>query len=184
MTEPLLPREIGPDIRPDNDTDFGPDVAAEVVALLIERGLTVAVAESLTGGLLVAELVAVAGASAAVRGAVVAYHSQLKHSLLGVDAVVLAEHGPVHPQVASQMADRVRGRLSVYGVAADIGISTTGVAGPGPHDGQAAGTVYLGLAIGTQISWRGMQLMGSRSEIRHQAVAHSLDWLKTVLQLR
>ncbi|WP_432088230.1 CinA family protein [Streptomyces sp. bgisy095] len=115
--------------------------AAGVLALLAERGQTLAVAESLTGGLVAAELTGVPGASASFRGSVTAYATALKHELLGVDAVLLAERGAVDPEVASQMAAGVRARLG-----ADWGIATTGVAGPEPQDGQPVGTVYVAVA--------------------------------------
>lgn len=153
------------------------DVAAEVVATLIDRGLTIAVAESLTGGLLVAELIRIPGASATVLGGVVAYNTELKRSVLGVDAALLAEHGPVHPEVARQMASRVRIVLAVDGMPADIGVSTTGVAGPGGQDGHAAGTVYLGLALGEDVSSLRLELGGDRQAIRNQTVSESLRQL-------
>ncbi|MFC8294018.1 nicotinamide-nucleotide amidohydrolase family protein [Streptomyces sp. NPDC057242] len=115
--------------------------AARVLALLAERGQTLAVAESLTGGLVAAELTGVPGASASFRGSVTAYATALKHELLGVDAALLAERGAVDPEVASQMAAGVRVRLG-----ADWGIATTGVAGPEPQDGQPVGTVYVAVA--------------------------------------
>ncbi|MFE5899705.1 CinA family protein [Streptomyces sp. NPDC056488] len=115
--------------------------AAGVLALLAERGQTLAVAESLTGGLVAAELTGVPGASASFRGSVTAYATALKHELLGVDAALLAERGAVDPEVASQMAAGVRARLG-----ADWGIATTGVAGPEPQDGQPVGTVYVAVA--------------------------------------
>jgi nicotinamide-nucleotide amidase len=111
---------------------------AEVVARLLERGWTVAVAESLTGGLVVSALVSVPGASAVVRGAVVAYASDLKAALLDVDVDLLAEQGAVHPEVARQMARGVAARLG-----ADVGVSTTGVAGPDPQDGRPVGEVHV-----------------------------------------
>jgi nicotinamide-nucleotide amidase len=160
------------------------DVAADVVAILIERGLTIAVAESLTGGLLVAELIAVPGASAAVVGGVVAYNTSLKHSVLGVDAELLAAHGPVHPEVARQMADRVRAALAVDDVPADIGVSTTGVAGPGPQGEHPAGTVYLGFAIGDRVSSLRLALGGDRAAIRDESVSESLWQLRIVLGTR
>ena len=160
------------------------DVAAEVVAILIERGLTIAVAESLTGGLLVAELIGVPGASATVLGGVVAYNTALKHSILGVDAELLAEHGPVHPEVACQMADRVRMVLAVDGVPADIGVSTTGVAGPGPQGGHPAGTVHLGFAIGDGVSSLRLELAGGRGAIRDRSVSESLSRLRIALETR
>ncbi|MGW0034658.1 CinA family protein [Streptomyces sp. NPDC003314] len=115
--------------------------AARVLALLAERGQTLAVAESLTGGLVAAELTGVPGASASFRGSVTAYATALKHELLGVDGALLAERGAVDPEVASQMAAGVRARLG-----ADWGIATTGVAGPDPQDGQPVGTVYVAVA--------------------------------------
>ena len=165
-------------------TDGAADVVTEVIARLIEHGFTIAVAESLTGGLLVAELIRAPGASATVLGGVVAYNTALKHSVLGVDASLLAEHGPVHPEVARQMADRVRTALAVDGVPADIGLSTTGVAGPGPQDGHPAGTVYLGLAIGEDVSSLRLELGGDRAAIREKTVSESLLWLGVVLESR
>jgi nicotinamide-nucleotide amidase len=113
------------------------DVAA-LVATLARRGETIAVAESLTGGLVVARLVDVPGASAVVRGGVVAYATALKATLLGVDPDLLARVGAVDPHVAVQMASGVRERLG-----ATWGVATTGVAGPDPQDGIAPGTAYV-----------------------------------------
>lgn len=154
---------------------------AALIDLLRERGFTVAVAESLTGGLVVAELVSVAGASDVVLGGVVAYSTELKHTVIGVDADLLAEHGPVHPQVAEQMADRVRDALAVGGRRADVGLATTGVAGPGAQDGHPAGTVYLGIAIGESVRSLRLSLVGDRQAIREQTVSELLSQLKSGL---
>lgn len=148
--------------------------SASVVSRLLERGLTIAVAESLTGGLLVAELIATPGASAVVLGGVVAYDTRLKHSLLGVDADLLAERGAVDAAVAEQMADRVRRVCAVDGRPADIGLSTTGVAGPDPQDGRAVGTVHLGFALGSQVFSERLALSGDREGIRRATVSESL----------
>jgi len=156
-------------------------LSAEIVALLTARHHTIAVAESLTGGLLVAELIRTAGASAVVLGGVVAYNTELKHTVLGVDAEVLAAHGPVHPDVAAQMAVGVRAALAVAGENAHIGISTTGVAGPDPQDGQPVGTVFLGFAIGSEVRTRGLELSGTREEIRSRVVYESLSELRQLL---
>ena len=94
--------------------------AADVVRLLTVRGETVAVAESLTGGLVAADQTTVPGASRAFRGSVTAYATELKHELLGVDATLLATRGAVDAQVAAQMAAGVRKALG-----ADWGIATT-----------------------------------------------------------
>ncbi|TFC00474.1 CinA family protein [Cryobacterium adonitolivorans] len=146
-----------------------------MVAALTARHLTIAVAESLTGGLLVAELVRIPGASAVVNGGVVAYQTPIKHTLLGVDDVLLAEHGAVHPEVARQMATGVRTALAIEGRPADIGISTTGVAGPDEQDGQSVGTVYLGLSFGDKVRAISVSLTGDRSEIRAQTVACAIE---------
>jgi nicotinamide-nucleotide amidase len=103
--------------------------------------LTVAVAESLTGGQLAAAITAVPGASAVFRGSVTAYATDLKASVLGVDAGLLTEVGAVHAEVARQMAVGVRRVCR-----ADIGIATTGVAGPQPQDGRPIGTVFVAVA--------------------------------------
>jgi len=158
------------------------DVGAEVVKRLTSRGLTIAVAESLTGGLLVAELIRTPGASAVVNGGVVAYNTALKHSVLGVDAGLLAERGAVDPEVAEQMASGVRSALAVEGRAADIGISTTGVAGPEPQDGKPVGTVYLGFATETEIVSVALRLSGSRDGIRKAVVSESLEQLTRLLE--
>lgn len=130
-----------------------------------ERGLTLAVAESLTGGLVVAALVDVPGASAVVRGAVVAYATDLKSRLLGVDPGLLAERGAVDPDVAMAMAQGVRDRLG-----ADVGLATTGVAGPDPQDGKPPGTVHVAVAVGDHVEVRSLVLPGGRPEVRAGAV--------------
>ncbi|MET9935412.1 MULTISPECIES: CinA family protein [unclassified Streptomyces] len=159
--------------------------AARVLALLAERGQTLAVAESLTGGLVAAELTGVPGASAAFRGSVTAYATALKHELLGVDGDLLAERGAVDPEVASQMAAGVRARLG-----ADWGIATTGVAGPDPQDGQPVGTVYVAVAgPGGETARSGvpvgkvvpLRLNGDRGEIRRESVRIVLALLREEL---
>ncbi|WP_396427176.1 CinA family protein [Leifsonia sp. 1010] len=148
-----------------------PEQATEVVVrALIDRGLTVAVAESLTGGLLAAELTSVPGASAVVLGGAVVYATELKHTLLGVDADLLAAEGPVHPEVARQLAAGVRERLAVAGSPADIGVATTGVAGPDPQGGRPVGTVYVGVASDAGARSIRLALSGDRDGIRRQTV--------------
>ena len=149
------------------------DVAA-LVAVLTARGETVAVAESLTGGLVVATLVGVPGASAVVRGGVVAYATPVKHTVLGVSADLLAEHGAVDPEVARQMASGVRTALAVDGEPATWGISTTGVAGPDPQDGKPVGTVFVGIASATGAEAYELHLEGERKPIRQGTVSELL----------
>lgn len=122
--------------------------AGAFIAAAAERGLRLAVAESLTGGLLASEFVAVPGSSRVFSGGVVAYDTALKHSVLGVDAELLRVHGPVDAEVARQMARGVRRACAVDGREADIGIATTGVAGPepDPQTGQPPGTVWVAVS--------------------------------------
>jgi len=155
--------------------------AERVVARLTELGWTVGVAESLTGGLLVASLVTVPGASACVRGGIVAYDTALKTSLLGVDAAFLAEHGPVQPKVARQMAEGVRDATAVMGERADVGVATTGIAGPTSPDGQPVGTVHIAVATALGTRFESLQLDGTRDEIRDQTVRRALRLLLEAL---
>jgi nicotinamide-nucleotide amidase len=153
------------------------DRTATLIRHLAARRLTVAVAESLTGGLLAAELIRPAGASAVVRGGVVAYATAVKGSVLGVDAELLAAHGAVHPLVAEQMAEGARRVFSVDGREADIGISTTGVAGPDPQDGRQPGTVYLGLSMAGGTRSIGLTMSGDRDAVRRNTVTAAIDYL-------
>ncbi|MFJ1706114.1 CinA family protein [Kitasatospora sp. NPDC088346] len=147
-------------------------LAAEVHAALRARGATLAVAESLTGGLLAAELVDVPGASATFRGSVTAYATDLKASVLGVDEGLLAVHGPVHPVVARQMAEGARRLLR-----ADYALATTGVAGPDPQDGQPVGAVHVALAGPSGTLAASPRLSGDRATIRRSAVTAALELL-------
>jgi nicotinamide-nucleotide amidase len=160
-------------------TAAAPPNAAAAAALeeLRRRGLTLAVAESLTGGALSAALVSVPGASAVLRGAVVAYATPVKASLLGVDPGLLAAHGPVDPEVARQMARGVRTALAVDGRPADVGVSTTGVAGPEPQGGKPVGTVHIGVSVGDTTLSRAFHFEGDRSAIRVATVDAALSLL-------
>ncbi|MYV53939.1 nicotinamide-nucleotide amidohydrolase family protein [Streptomyces sp. SID3212] len=151
--------------------------AARVLALLEERSATLAVAESLTGGLVAAELTSVPGASRSFRGSVTAYATDLKRDVLGVAAPLLAERGAVDPEVARQMAAGVRRVLG-----ADWGAATTGVAGPEPQDGQPVGTVYVAVVgpvgPGKVVALR---LNGDRADIRKESVVSVLGLLRNEL---
>ncbi|MEV7073025.1 CinA family protein [Streptomyces sp. NPDC091972] len=154
--------------------------AAQVVRLLTVKGQTLAVAESLTGGLVAAEITATPGASRAFRGSVTAYATELKRELLGVDATLLDQRGAVDPQVAAQMAAGVRKALG-----ADWGIATTGVAGPEPQDGKPVGTVFVAVegppAGASEAAGGGkvtaLRLNGDRAEIRMESVRSVLALL-------
>lgn len=122
------------------------DLAFALGRRLIDAKLRCAVAESLTGGLLAAELCRVPGISAVFQGGIVAYQTPLKHRLLGVDEALLEREGAVHPQVARELARGARERVTTLDVPADLGLGTTGVAGPDPQDGRPAGTVFVGVS--------------------------------------
>ncbi|UGY93968.1 CinA family protein [Streptomyces gobiensis] len=150
------------------------ETAAQALTLLTDRGQTLAVAESLTGGLVAAQLTAVPGASRAFRGSVTAYATELKQRLLGVDGALLAERGAVDAEVARRMATGVRALLG-----ADWGLATTGVAGPEPQDGQPVGTVYLAVAgpgEGRPVAEL-LTLDGDRAAIREGSVQAALTLL-------
>ncbi|GGP80466.1 CinA family protein [Streptosporangium pseudovulgare] len=152
--------------------------AAEVLSLLVRRGETVAVAESLTAGLIGAALTVPPGASAAFAGGVISYATELKHRLLGVPADLLAREGAVHPDVAAAMADGVR-RLT----GASYGLASTGVAGPDPQDGKPVGTVHLAVSGSDGRVWQeDLNLAGTRDEIRRSTVIEAVDLLRRVLE--
>lgn len=148
--------------------------SAAVLAALGRRGWTLGIAESLTGGALCADVVAIPGASAVLLGGVVAYATPVKATVLGVDAALLAAHGPVHPQVALQMADGVRDVVGVGGAPVDVGVSTTGIAGPDSPDGQPVGTVHIGVVTPVASRTTAFHFSGDRDAIRAQAVAAAL----------
>ena len=143
-----------------------------VAAELLQRGLTLAVAESLTGGLIASRLVNVPGASTWFRGGVVSYASQVKYDVLGVP------EGPVVSGAAAEaMATGVRDLLK-----ADIGLSVTGVAGPDEQEGQAPGTVFVGLRIGEAVTHSALRLPGDRPRIRAYSAISALDVLRRGLE--
>lgn len=130
-------------------------VEAAVVRLLGAAGATVAAAESATAGRVTARLAAVPGASAVLRGGVVVYATDTKHSVLGVPGALLDAEGPVSGAVARELAARVRERF-----AATYGVAVTGVAGPDPQGAQPVGTAFWALAgpVGTAVHharWHG-----------------------------
>lgn len=146
------------------------DRAVAVLRALDARGWSIAAAESLTGGRVTATLVDVPGASAHVRGGIVAYATDLKTSALGVEADLLAARGAVDPAVAEQMAQGVRRVLR-----ADVGLATTGVAGPDPQDGRPVGTVFVAAATPEATVVTSLDLSGTRDQIRTGAVLAVLD---------
>lgn len=160
-------------------TDLHPNlhrIAGQAVNGAIGRGLTVATGESLTAGMLAAMLADTPGASGMLQGGVVSYQNAVKVDVLGVPRELLDAVGSVDGQVAAAMA---AGARRICG--ADIGVSTTGVAGPEPHDGKAVGTVFIGLATADGATSYSYAFEGSRPEIRALACAAALERLLEAL---
>ncbi|OZV79312.1 competence protein [Micromonospora echinospora] len=146
--------------------------AAGVVHRLSERGETLATVESLTGGSLAASIVEIAGVSGIFRGGLVVYATELKADLAGVPEGLLADRGPVDPDVAVALAEGGRQRC-----AADWGLATTGVAGPEPQDGKPVGLVFVAVAGPNGTAVRELDLDGGRDRIRSTAVDEALRLL-------
>lgn len=153
------------------------EAARFLLAAAQERGLGLAVAESLTGGEVCSTLVSVPGASAVVVGGVVAYATRIKAQVLGVDEGRLARTGPVDGEVARQMASGVARLLG-----ADVGLATTGVAGPGPADGHPAGTVHVAVSSPWGTVERELHLVGDRTRVRAEATTAVLALAGAVLE--
>ena len=147
------------------------DMAARVVSDAAKRNVTLATAESLTGGMIGATLTAVAGSSEVYKGSVVSYVNEVKQGVLNVDAGVLSQEGAVCSRVAEQMADNVRSLLDV-----DIAVSVTGIAGPGGAEpGKPVGTVWLGVSTKEATAAHLHEFSGNRDEVRRATVAAALD---------
>jgi nicotinamide-nucleotide amidase len=161
------------------DTVFstGPTLDDLVAGGFAERGLTVATAESCTGGLLAARLTERPGSSAWVLGGVTAYANSAKEQLLGVPAEVLAEYGAVSPEVAVALAEGARARFG-----ADIGVGITGVAGPGGGTpDKPVGTVHICVAGPDGTELRALRLPGSRAAVRERSVTRAMHLLRAML---
>lgn len=148
------------------------DLALTVLLGLMDRAQSVATAESLTGGLVCAALTCIPGASEVVRGAVVAYHSDIKADVLGVDRNLLDRGGAVQLDVAVQLADGARRVLG-----SDWGLGTTGVAGPDPSEGHRVGTVFIGVSGPGVRRGVPLSLSGDRQAIRQNTVLAALQLL-------
>lgn len=152
------------------------ELATAAVALALGKSLTVATAESLTAGMVAASLANTPGASGMLQGGVIAYQNSVKASILGVSTELISAVGSVDGGVAAAMAEGARRACT-----ADVGISTTGVAGPEPHDGKAVGTVFVGVATSTGTGSFEFSFSGDRQSIREKAceaaLAHLIDAL-------
>ena len=141
------------------------DLAYELIQKLGQRHLTISVAESLTGGLVAASLTQIPGASAVFKGGIIAYRDETKEQVLKVDAALITKFTSISEPVAQSMAINIREIMNT-----DIGIATTGVAGPDKSEGFAPGIVFVAISIGDHNICQKLELVGDRTQIRDQSV--------------
>ncbi len=150
------------------------ELDVEIGRLLTEQGLTLALAESCTGGLISHRVTMTPGSSDYFLGGVVSYANSVKERILGVDAEVLVSKGAVSAPTAAQMAVGVRERFG-----ADIAVSVTGIAGPdGGTPEKPVGLVFMGFANARgEVNVRQFNFKGNRLEIKEQTCRAALEWL-------
>jgi nicotinamide-nucleotide amidase len=141
------------------------DLAYELIQKLSQQHLTISVAESLTGGLVAASLTQIPGASAVFKGGIIAYRDEIKRQVLKVDPALITKFTSISEPVAQSMATNIREIMNT-----DIGIATTGVAGPDKSDGFAPGIVFVAISIGDHKICQKLELVGDRTQIRDQSV--------------
>ena len=146
------------------------ELASSLIKKLQENNLTIAVAESLTGGLVAASLTEIPGASKVFKGSITAYADEIKQNVLNVNKETILKFTSISEQVALEMAINVRTIMK-----SDIGISTTGVAGPEKSAGFAPGLVFVAISIGDHNMCQKLEITGDRSKIRNQTVQEILQ---------
>jgi PncC family amidohydrolase len=151
---------------------IGKTTDAQIAEQLRQNKKTVAVAESVTGGLIANRLTNVPGSSDYFIGGIVSYHPRIKVTQVGVPAATISRHGVVSKEVAIAMAEEIKKRFRT-----DIGLSATGVAGPAPIPPAPVGRVYIALASDKETDWKELNLQGTRNEIREKAAQAALGLL-------
>jgi nicotinamide-nucleotide amidase len=172
----LIEHEMGDDIF----SSHGESLEEIVLLMLGMRDLKLAVAESITGGLLSQRLTAIPNASRSFHGGAVVYASEQKTNLCDVPSELIQKHGAVSPEVARALAEGIRKNTKC-----SLGISLTGLAGPGggegPDAGKPVGLVYIGLADGEDTQVKQLNLTGDRDHIRYWSAQHALELLRRIL---
>lgn len=154
------------------------ELAAHVLSLCEQKQLTLATAESCTGGLLAAALTSIPGSSTCFKGGVVSYWADVKRSVLGVDADLIETHGVVSRECAEAMARGAARELSCTCV-----VSTTGIAGPGGAEpGKPVGTVWIATLTPHGLASRLIHAEGDRSQVREQAVLAAFELIAGELE--
>lgn len=151
---------------------IGKTTDQQIADLLKKSKQTVAVAESITGGIISSRLTNISGSSDFFIGAVVSYSTRVKVSQVGVPAALISQYGVVSKEVAISMAEEIRKRLRT-----SIGLSATGVAGPLPIPPSPVGRVFIALASDRETEWKELNLQGTRTEIREKAAQTALGLL-------
>ncbi|KAM5349888.1 hypothetical protein ACJ41O_006393 [Fusarium nematophilum] len=160
------------------------DIAGDVVGLLKQAQETIGVAESLTGGGIMAALTSVPGASSVFRGGVVSYATALEQNILDVDADLISQRGVIDSDVAQQMAEGAR-TITAVNTSTTWGVSTTGVAGPDSQDGKPVGMVFIGIVTDGQSRALGpFHFPGDRDRVRQATVLEALAQLRQLLATR
>ena len=173
QTEKELLSRVGSYLYGYNDDSL----ASSTCKLLIDKGLTIAAAESLTAGLFQSELAAIPGVSQTLVGGVVTYTAESKINQLGVSKEIIDQYGVVSAECATAMASRVKAMFKT-----DIGIALTGAAGPGPHDNQPAGTVWIAIIMpNDDVVTHELQLSDMRNTNRLRAVKRTFHYLIQLL---
>lgn len=150
------------------------DLAHAVCAELVERGVTLATAESCTGGMIASRITDIAGVSAVYKGGVVCYTNAVKRDTVGVPQALLDKYSAVSPQVCRALAEGIRAKMG-----SDLGLSVTGVAGPGADElGHPEGLIYVGLSDGTRTWVRTLHLSGGRGRNRNMTCHHGFDLVR------
>jgi len=151
---------------------IGRTTEAQIAETLRKNKQTVAVAESLTGGLISSRLTNVSGSSDYFIGGIVCYSTRAKVAQVGVPAALISQFGVVSKEVAISMAEEIKKRFRT-----EIGLAATGVAGPAPVPPAPVGKVFIALASDRETEWKELNLQGSRTEIREKAAQAALGLL-------
>lgn len=151
---------------------IGKTTDQQIADLLKKSRQTVSVAESFTGGMIASRLTAVSGSSEYFIGGIVCYSPRIKVVQVGVPAALISQYGAVSKEVAISLAEEIRKRFRT-----DIGISSTGVAGPGPVPPVPVGKAFIALASNRETEWKELNLQGTRGEIREKAAQAALGLL-------
>lgn len=144
----------------------------QLAKLLTDKNLTVAFAESCTGGLASSLITDIPGSSVYLKGSVVSYTNEVKHKILGVKSETLDKFGAVSKETAKEMAVGVKHLMQT-----DFGISITGNAGPGRSEDKPVGLVYVAVSSPNAIVEEELNLVGSRTEIKSQAAMKAIELL-------